>query len=142
MKCKEVMTVNPSCCVVTDTVHSAAQLMKSENVGSIPILNDPKTRRLEGLITDRDIVLKVVATDRDPNTTRVGEVMTTNVSTCRISDDADQALRLMEEHQVRRIPIVNDNGQLAGIISQADVATRMKEPEKTAEVVKEISRGA
>lgn len=142
MRCKEVMTVNPSCCVTTDTVHSAAQLMKSEDVGSIPILNDPETRRLEGIITDRDIVLKVVAKDRDPNKTQVGEVMTTEVATCRIDDDADKALQLMEEHQVRRIPIVNDNGQLAGIISQADVATRMKEPEKTAEVVKEISRGA
>ena len=142
MKCSEVMTVNPSCCVVTDTVRQAAQLMKSEDVGPIPILNDPETRRLEGVITDRDIVLKVVAQDRDPNTTRVGEIMTTDVVTCRVNDDADQALRLMEEHQVRRIPIVNDNGQLAGILSQADVATRMKEPEKTAELVKEISRGA
>lgn len=142
MKCSEVMTVNPSCCLVTDTVHRAAQLMKSEDVGPIPILNDPESRRLEGVVTDRDIVLKVVAQNRDPNNTRVGEIMTTDVVTCRVNDDAHQALRLMEEHQIRRIPIVNDNGQLAGIVSQADVATRMEEPEKTAEVVKEISKGA
>ena len=142
MKCSEVMTVNPSCCLVTDTVHRAAQLMKGEDVGPIPILDDLENRRLEGVITDRDIVLKLVAEDRDPNTTRVSEIMTTDVVTCRVNDDADKAVRLMEEHQVRRIPIVNDNGQLAGIVSQADVATRMKDPGKTAEVVKEISQAA
>jgi len=94
------------------------------------------------VITDRDIVLKLVAEDRDPNTTRVSEIMTRDVVTCRVNDDAHKAVRLMEEHQVRRIPIVNDNGQLVGIVSQADVATRMKDPGKTAEVVKEISQAA
>src|SRR6266404_6329611 len=142
MKCSEVMTVNPSCCLVTDTVHRAAQLMKSEDVGPIPILDDEESRLLAGVLTDRDIVLKVVVTDRDPNNTLVSEIMTTDVVTCRVNDDTHQAVRLMEEHQVRRIPIVNDNGQLAGIVSQADIATRMKEPGKTAEVVKEISHAA
>lgn len=142
MKCKEVMTVNPSCCLVTDTVHRAAQLMKSEDVGPIPILDDLENRRLEGVVTDRDIVLKLVANDLDPNTTKVSEIMTTDVVTCRVDDDADNAVRLMKEHQIRRILIVNDNGQLAGIVSQADVATRMEEPGKTAEVVKEISQAA
>jgi CBS domain-containing protein len=142
MRCNEIMTVNPSCCLVTDTVHRAAQLMKSEDVGPIPILDDLETRRLAGVVTDRDIVLKLVAKDLDPNTTRVSEIMTTDVITCRVDDDAHEAVRLMEKHQVRRIPIVNDNGQLAGIVSQADVATRMKEPRQTAEVVKEISQTA
>lgn len=142
MKCNEVMTVNPSCCLVTDTVHRAAQLMKSEDVGPIPILDDLENRQLAGVVTDRDIVLNLVAKDLDPNTTRVSEIMTTDVVTCRVDDDANEAIRLMEKHQVRRIPIVNDNGQLAGIVSQADVATRMKEPRKTAEVVKEISQTA
>lgn len=142
MKCKEVMTVNPSCCQVTDTVHRAAQLMKSEDVGPIPILEDMESRRLAGVVTDRDIVLKLVAKDLNPNTTPVSEIMTTEVVTCRVNDDAHQAVHLMEEHQVRRILIVNDSGQLAGIISQADVATRMKEPGQTAEVVKEISQAA
>jgi len=142
MKFSEVMTVNPSCCLVTDTVRRAARLMKSEDVGPIPIISDPENRRLEGITTDRDIVLKVVAEDRDPNTTRVSEVMTTDVVTCRVNDDAHKAVRLMEGHHVRRIPIVNDNGQLVGIVSQADVATRMKDPEETAKVVKGISQAA
>jgi CBS domain-containing protein len=142
MKCSEVMTVNPSCCLTTDTVYQAAQLMKSEDVGPIPIVNDPEIRKLEGIITDRDIVLKVVAEGRDPNTTRVSEIMSKDVFTCRVNDDAHKATHLMEEHQVRRVPIVNENGQLAGIVSQADVATRMGEPANTAEVVKEISQAA
>jgi CBS domain-containing protein len=142
MRCNEIMTVNPSCCLVTDTVHRAAQLMKSEDVGPIPILDDLESRRLAGVVTDRDIVLKLVAKDLDPNTTRVSEIMTTDVISCRVDDDAHEAVRLMEKHQVRRIPIINENGQLAGIVSQADVATRMKEPRQTAEVVKEISQTA
>ncbi len=142
MKFSEVMTVNPSCCLVTDTVRRAAQLMKSEKVGPIPVLDDLENRHLEGIITDRDIVLEVVAEDRDPNTTRVSEIMTRDVVTCRVNDDAHKAVRLMEEHHVRRIPIVNDNGQLVGIVSQADVATRMKDPGETAKVVKGISQAA
>lgn len=142
MKCSEVMTVNPSCCLATDTVHRAAQLMKSEDVGPIPILDDLENRRLKGVLTDRDIVLNLVAKDLDPNTTRVSEIMTKDVVTCRVGDDAHEAVRLMEKHQVRRIPIVNDNGQLAGIVSQADIATRLQEPGKTAEVVKKISQAA
>jgi len=142
MKFSEVMTVNPSCCLVTDTVRRAAQLMKSEEVGPIPVLDDLENRHLEGIITDRDIVLEVVAEDRDPNTTRVSEIMTRDVVTCRVNDDAHKAVRLMEEHHVRRIPIVNDNGQLVGIVSQADVATRMKDPGETAKVVKGISQAA
>jgi len=142
MKCNDVMTVNPSCCLTTDTVYQAAQLMKSEDVGPIPILTDLENRRLEGIVTDRDIVLQVVAENRDPNNTRVSDIMTKDVATCRVDDDAHKAIHLMEEHQVRRILIVNDNGQLAGIVSQADVATRMGEPASTAEVVKEISQAA
>jgi CBS domain-containing protein len=142
MKCSEVMTVNPSCCLTTDTVYQAAQLMKSEDVGPIPILNDAENRKLEGIVTDRDIVLQVVAEARDPKNTRVSEIMTKDVATCRVDDEASKALHLMEKHQVRRIPIVNDSGQLAGIVSQADVATRMEKLGMTAEVVKEISQAA
>jgi len=142
MKCSEVMTVNPSCCLISDTVYQAAQLMKSEDVGPIPILTDLESRRLEGIITDRDIVLQVVAEGRDPNNTRVNEIMSKDVYTCKVDDDAHKAVHLMEEHHVRRVPIVNEYGQLAGIVSQADVATRMGEPASTAEVVKEISQAA
>jgi CBS domain-containing protein len=142
MKCSEVMTSDPKFCVTTETAFHAAQLMKSEDVGPIPIVSDRETKILKGIVTDRDLVLKVVAEARDPKTTRVEEVMTTTVATCRSDDDADEALGLMQQHQVRRIPIVDNDGRLVGIISQADVATRVDEPKKTAEVVEEISKAA
>ena len=142
MKCSEVMTSEPKFCVTTETAFHAAQLMKSEDVGPIPIVSDRETKMLKGIVTDRDLVLKVVAEARDPKTTRLEEVMTTVVATCRADDDADEALGLMEQHQVRRIPIVDGDGRLVGIISQADVATRVDEPKKTAEVVEEISKAA
>lgn len=142
MKCNEIMTKEPSCCVPTDTVFEAAQLMKSENVGSIPIVKDKDTNRLEGIVTDRDLAIKVVAEGLDPKSTRVQEVMTTGVVSCRPDDNVNEALALMEQHQVRRIPIVDSSDSLVGIIAQADIATRMEAPKKTAEVVESISQAA
>lgn len=142
MKCSEVMTKDPSCCLPTDTVFEAARLMKSEDVGPIPVVDDKEARTLAGIVTDRDLTLKIVAEGLDPKSKKVKDVMTTDVVTCGPDDNANQALELMETHQVRRIPIVDENKRLVGIIAQADVATRMKGQQKTGEVVKEISRAA
>jgi CBS domain-containing protein len=142
MNCSEVMTKNPSCCLPSDTVFDAAQLMKSEDVGPIPIVSDKETKKLEGIVTDRDLAIKVVAEGRDPKNTRISEVMTTGIVTCSPDDNVDKALDLMEQHQVRRIAIVDENARLVGIISQADVATRIDDAEKTAEMVEEVSKAA
>ena len=142
MKCDDVMTRNPSCCVPTDTVFEAAQLMKSEDVGSIPIVTDKSKKTLEGIVTDRDLALKVVAEGLDPKAKKVVDVMTTDVVSCRSGDDVNNVIALMEEHQVRRIPILDDSDQLVGIIAQADIATRIEEPNTTAEVVESISQAA
>ena len=142
MKCNEIMTSDPSSCVPTDTVFEAAHLMKSENVGSIPIVKDKDTNRLEGIVTDRDLAIKVVAEGLDPKETRVEDVMTTGVVSCRPDDNVNEAIALMEQHQVRRIPIVDSSDRLVGIIAQADIATRMEAPKKTAEVVESISQAA
>ena len=142
MKCNELMTKDPACCLPTDTVFDAAQLMKSEGVGPIPIVSDKQTKKLAGIITDRDLALKVVAEGLDPKQTKIEEVMTTGVQTCGPDDDVSNVLELMEEHHVRRIPIVDDKDCLVGIIAQADVATRIDQADKTHEVVEEISRAA
>jgi len=139
-KCHEVMTKNPACCLQNDTVSKAAELMKSENVGSIPVIENEQTRKLIGIVTDRDLTLKIVAEGRDAKSTKVDEVMTHKVVTCRTEDDLQKALDAMAEHQLRRIPIVDANNRVVGIIAQADVATRVDQPEKTAEMVKEISQ--
>jgi CBS domain-containing protein len=139
-KCGEVMTKDPTCCLPSDTVNKAAQVMKDENVGPVPVIESVETKKLIGIVTDRDLALKVVAEGRDPRSTVVGDVMTRQLVTCRADDDLQKALDAMAEHQIRRIPIVNGGGRIVGIIAQADVATRVEEREKTAEVVKEISK--
>ena len=137
--CRDVMTTNPVYALPHDTVAEVARLMKDKDIGPVPIVQDRDGTQLVGIVTDRDLAIKVVADGLDPVTTRVSDVMTTDVVTCREDDKIDKALNAMSKHQLRRIPVVDTNNMLVGIIAQADVATRMNEPEKTGEVVKEIS---
>lgn len=139
-KCDEVMTRDPVCCLPTTSVEEAARLMKRSNIGPIPVIKDEQTRTLVGIVTDRDLALKVVAEGRDAKSTRVEAVMTRKVVTCRAEDNFQKALDAMSEHQLRRIPVVDGEGRILGIIAQADVATRVNQPDKTAEVVKGISQ--
>jgi len=138
--CEDVMTPNPVCCLPTDSVKRAAELMKRENVGPIPVIESEETRKLVGIITDRDLALKVIAEGCDPDSTQVESVMTRKVTSCRADDPLQKAMDLMSEHQLRRITIVDKSNVILGIISQADIATRQNKPEKTADVVKEISQ--
>ena len=138
--CNELMTKTLVCCLPHDTVEKAAQLMKSGNIGSIPVIENEQTQKLVGIVTDRDLALKVVAEGRDAKTTKVEAVMTPNVVTCQPDDDLQKTLDAMSEHQLRRIPVVGTGNKILGIISQADVATRVNQPDKTAKMVKEISQ--
>ncbi len=139
-KCGEVMTSKPVCCQPNDTVATAAKYMKVGNVGSIPVVENEHERKLVGIVTDRDLALHIVAEGRDAKSTKVAAVMTANVVTCMVDDDLQQALDSMAQHQLRRLPVVDQENRLVGIIAQADVATRLHQPEKTAELVKEISQ--
>lgn len=140
--CGQIMSKNPISCLASETVDKAAKLMKTENVGSIPIVENQQSQRLVGIVTDRDLALNVVAEGRDPRSTRVEQVMTRNPVTCRDTADLQKAMDLMTQNQVRRIPIVDTNDRLVGIVAQADIATRVDNPQKTAEVVEEISKPA
>ena len=139
-KCNEVMTKNPACCLSADAVSKAAQLMKKDNVGSIPVIETEQSKKLVGIVTDRDLALKVVADGRDVKSTKVTEVMTHKVVTCHVDDDLQKAVDAMAEHQLRRMPVVDSEYKIVGIISQADVATRANQPEETAKMVKDISQ--
>ena len=139
-KCNEVMTKNVVYSLPTDMVIKAAELMKSENIGPILVVENEHTMKLVGIVTDRDLALKVVAEGRDARSTTVESVMTRKVVTCRADDDLQKALDAMATHQLRRIPVVDNDNKILGIIAQADVATRVDQPEKTAEMVKEISQ--
>ncbi len=139
-KCSDVMTKDPVCGTPDDLVADVAQLMLDEDIGPIPIVDDQNSKKLVGIVTDRDLAIKVVAEGRDSKSTRVADVMTRSVVTCRADDPLQNALDAMAEHQLRRIPVVDKDDRIVGIIAQADVATRLNEPETTAEMVKEISQ--
>jgi CBS domain-containing protein len=140
MKCKDVMTANPVCCTPEDTASRAAKLMKTEDVGSLPVCESRDSRKLVGIITDRDLTIQVIAGGKDPGSAKIGDLMTRNPVTCREDDELENALNTMESRQIRRITVVDGSGRLTGIIAQADVATRGREREQVAELVEEVSR--
>jgi len=139
-KCRDVMTKDLTCCLPKDTVNLAAQSMKAQDIGAMPVIDGHETKKLVGIVTDRDLALKVVAEGLDPRQTRLEEVMTRSLVMFRLQDDVQLALDAMSQRQLRRIPVVDDQGRLVGIIAQADVATRLEEPEATGKVVMQISR--
>ena len=141
-KCSDVMTAQLTCCTPSDTVHVVAQSMRAQDVGAMPVIDSHEKRRLVGIVTDRDLALKVVGEDRDSRKTTVEDVMSRKMVVCKTDDDWQTALDAMAKHQLRRIPLVDDQGRIAGIIAQADVATRIEEPQVTAIVVEQISRAS
>ena len=140
-KCNEVMTKNPVCCLPSDTVSTVAELMKSKDIGPVPIIENEQTKKLVGIVTDRDLALKIVADARDPRSTKAEEVMTREVVTCRAEDDLQNAMDAMSGHKLRRIPVIDNNNRIVGIIAQAGVMTPcFDQSEKTAAMVRGISQ--
>jgi len=133
---QDVMTQNPCAIDADQPVSYAAKMMKDEDVGLAPIVEG---ERLIGTLTDRDITVRVVAEGRDPQTVKVREVASTDVVTVDPQQNLDEALTLMARHQVRRLPVVEEDGRLVGVVAQADVADEAK-PKKVGELVEEISR--
>lgn len=132
---RDVMTQNPTSCDPSATVVDAAKVMASEDVGSVPVVKDG---RLAGVVTDRDIVVRVLAEGRDPNSTTVGEIASSDLEAVSPDDDLNTALRKMASAKVRRLPVV-DGDELVGIVAQADVARQGNDSE-TGQVVEEISK--
>jgi CBS domain-containing protein len=127
------------CCEPADSIPRIAQVMKSEDVGAVPVIESKTSRKLVGIVTDRDIIVKVVADGKTVEKSTARDAMTNNPVTCREDDDVSQAVARMAERKVRRIPIVDGNGTLRGIIAQADIATRVHRDTTTGELVEAIS---
>lgn len=127
MKARDIMTPKPLAVLPTDDVCKAAELMRYERIGAVPVVKSMEGRRLVGLITDRDITIRCVARGaREPCT--VGEIMTpAPLATVLPDANVDEIVRLMEAHEVRRIPVVSDDGALVGIIAEADLAVKLPE---------------
>lgn len=139
MQVQEIMTANPVCGTADMRLQDIARLMRDNDCGEIPIVDDSETRRLIGVVTDRDIATRAVAEGKSPTNTQVSEVMSSSVITTSLNSDLDQACELMEKHQVRRLPVVDNEGRCRGILAQADIALRGKE-RKTGAMVKDVSR--
>jgi CBS domain-containing protein len=132
---QEAMTPNPTTIEATTTAQEAARIMKSEDVGSLPIVDRDK---LIGVVTDRDLAIRIVAEGRGVDTT-VGEIASKDVVTVDPEQSIDEAARLMAEHQVRRLPVVEEDGRLVGILAQADIAQTGHDA-LTGETVQQISQ--
>jgi CBS domain-containing protein len=137
--CYDLMTTDPVTCSVRSAAIEAAYVMKRHDLGWLPVVDNSETRTLLGVVTDRDLALKVLADGLDPGRTPIEDVMTMNPVACGSYDDVDAALDAMAQHQVRRIPVV-DEGRLVGVISQADIARHLGNPERTVDVFRKISQ--
>ena len=135
---RKLMTVLPRTVKTGDSIVQAAKLMKGEDSGIAPIVDGG---RLVGVITDRDIAIRVVAEGRDPQTTKVEEIASTNLITVDPQQNLVDALRLIRQHHVRRLPVVEEDGRFIGIVAESDVARRIDE-ERAMEVLEQIPERA
>lgn len=139
MHVRELMTRNPACCAPETTIVEAARMMKDFDCGEIPVARADGDRKLVGVITDRDIVCRVISAGKDPGKTTVESAMSSPVVSVGPETALEECLNLMESHQIRRVPVVDADGICCGIVSQADVATGAPAKD-TAELVKGVSR--
>jgi CBS domain-containing protein len=140
MKVQDVMTKDPACVTPGATIREAAQLMQREDIGIVPVVDEQGTKRLVGVVTDRDIAIRIVAEGRGSDT-RVSEIMSTSdLATCSADDDIAEVMEAMADEQVRRIPIIDDHGSLVGIVAQADVVRKTRDSERAERTVERISQ--
>jgi CBS domain-containing protein len=143
MKARELMTEQPACCTPDHTVQEAAQLMRDNDCGCVPVVEDTETNRIVGLVTDRDITCRCTAEGKGPETL-VREAMSDDPKSCGPDDDVAAVEKIMAEGQVRRVPVVDNRGCCVGIIAQADLALnqRAASEREVGQVVEQISTPA
>ena len=124
MKVTEIMTRNPVCCWPSSSTLSAALLMQETDTGVVPVIQDPFTPILVGVVTDRDLCLHVVAAGRDPSSTWIDGCMTRDPVCCSEQDDVSLALDLMKTNQIRRLPVVNEKHEVTGMLSLGDLVRK------------------
>jgi len=141
MLVKEAMSKELFFCVPSDTAQTAARTMRLRGVGALPVLSDSSTRRLEGIVTDRDLCCSVVAEAMLAETTKIADVMTGSPIVCAPENTLEDCERLMEKWHIRRLPVVDSRGRCVGMIAQADIALHAPAA-GVAEMLAEISRVA
>lgn len=134
---QDAMTAGPRTIEASTSLAQAAQIMRDEDVGSLPVVDG---ERLAGILTDRDIAIRAVAESKDVAATTAGELASRELVTVDPQQPLEEAARLMAEHQVRRLPVCEEDGRLVGMLAQADVAKHAGEDARTGQMVEEISR--
>ena len=132
---RDVMTANPACVSEKDTVRDAARIMAKQDTGVVPVVNGKK---VVGMITDRDIVVRLIAEGKDPNSAKVVDAMSKQIKSIREDAGVDEALQLMSTSQVRRIPVVNASDELVGIVSMGDIS-KIDQDNKVGRAIERIS---
>lgn len=139
MNVKEIMTRDPACATPAMTATDAARMMQREDTGVLPVVEKEGSKRLLGVVTDRDIALRVVGEGRNGDT-RISDIMSAGkLTTAKPDDTVDRVMETMGAEQVRRIPIVDERGDLVGIVSQADIVLKARDNHKAEQTVEEIS---
>ena len=138
-KVQDVMSKNPICCTANQTAQEVAKALRDQNIGSVPVVDDQQSLRLEGVVTDRDPCCTVIADGKDPKTITVRDAMTTNPIACKTHDSLENCLKLMQQHKIRRVPIVDDQNRVIGIVAQADISVAA-EPDKVHKTLSDISQ--
>ena len=136
-RCREIMTGNVKTANREMSLQAVARLMREGDMGAMPVVENEK---LVGIVTDRDIVVRAIAEGKE-SSTAIGDVMTTEIFSVKPDDFVFEAIRLMGDKQVRRIPVITESGELAGIIAMADIALEMEDEREIAETLEEISSG-
>ena len=138
MQVNEVMTRDPEVCTPDTDLVYVARMMADRSVGVIPVVKDTEGMQPIGIVTDRDIVIRAVAKNQNPDDLRASDVMSTDICCARPDMDLRECLELMERHEIRRIPVINDEGRICGIVAQKDLADRAPR-DISAELLKEVS---
>ncbi|MDX1582299.1 MAG: CBS domain-containing protein [Thermoanaerobaculia bacterium] len=133
---RSLMTRNPASVTRDDPLHTVGRLMVEHDCGALPVVDG---KRVTGMITDRDIVTRIVAEKTDPATRRVKDAMSDGAQTIREDQPVNRAFEIMSQHKVRRLPVINENGELTGMLAQADLATESERDTAVGRTVEEIS---
>lgn len=140
MKIADVMTMNPDWCIPQTPATQAARIMKDTNVGIVPVVDSESGRTLVGVVTDRDLCLAVVAMGVHPDSVLVGQAMTSEVMACHPNDKLRKAADVMRDNQIRRVPIVDEQGVLQGMVSTADIIQRSNlSPDLTHHILRKVT---
>ncbi len=139
MKAKDIMTKDPSCVTPDTPLRDAAKMMQREDVGMLPVVESKGSKKLVGVITDRDITIRHVAEGHASPDCPVREAMTERPVTSREDDDLDDVMKIMGREQVRRIPIVDERGSILGVVAQADIVRDAKDDKRAERTVEKIS---